>query len=123
MSAGQNHHDGSQTERRAHRRLSIRLPVECRKESEDSRYLVRTVTQNVGSGGAYLELDSADFQPGDRLRLELTVPPAEGVSSYEGRATCAAEVLRVQAVSNGPRGSVRRYGVAARFLDRLRISY
>ncbi len=110
-------------ERRTHKRLQIRLPVECRKDDDGRRSLVRTITQNVSTGGMYLELDSCDFQAGDRLQVELTVPPAEGVSPYQGRAECTAEVLRAEPVASFEPGSVDRIGVAVRFLDRLRISY
>jgi hypothetical protein len=114
---------GGTTERRVHKRLQIRLPVECHKDDNGKRSLVRTITQNVSTGGMYLELDSTEFRAGDRLRVALTVPPAEGVSSYEGCATCIAEVLRTEAVAASGPGGVERVGVAARFLDRLRISY
>ena len=122
MTEAQSEH-AETTNRRCHRRLNIRLPVEIHKENAGVRQLVRTVTRNVGSGGAYIELDAADFQPCDRIRLELTLPPAEGVSPYEGRASCEAEVLRVQPVANERPGSITRYGIAAKFLDRLRFSY
>ena len=112
-----------QTERRAHRRMDIRLPVECRKATGDQTLVIRTIAQNVGTGGLYLELDSADFEVGDRLQIELTVPPAEGVSPYQGRARCSAKVLRVTPVEDGRIEGIRRYGVAAQFLDKLRVSY
>jgi hypothetical protein len=123
MIAGGESEGGGAAERRSHRRLNIRLPVECCKERDDRRQVVRTITQNISSGGMYLELDSADFHPGDRIHIELTVPPAEGVSSRQGRARCTAEVLRVPRVHDGKGGGVERFGVATRFLNRLRISY
>ncbi len=110
-------------ERRAYKRLRIRLPVECRKDENGGRSFVRTITQDVSTGGMYLELDSREFRTGDRVHVALTVPPAEGVSPYEGRATCMAEVLRAEPVVASVPGSIERVGVAARFLDRLRISY
>lgn len=114
---------GEPAERRAHKRIRIRLPVACRKDENGGRSFVRTVTQNISTGGMYLELDSGEFQPGDRLHVELTVPPAEGVSPYEGRAKCAAEVLRAEPVPASVPSGIERFGIAARFLDRLRISY
>ena len=111
-------------ERRGDRRIAIRLPVECRREKAGGgRVIVRTITQDVSSGGMYIELDSPDFNVGDRLEVELTVPPAEGVSPYQGRARCAAAVLRVQRLNPGEQQGMLRYGVATRFPDRLRFSY
>jgi hypothetical protein len=110
-------------ERRVHRRMSIRLPVECRREDGGNSLVIRTITQNVSTGGLYLELDSPDFGLGDSLQVELSVPPAEGVSPYQGRARCSAEVVRLEPPQDQTEEKRRRFGVAARFLDRLRISY
>lgn len=106
-------------ERRAHRRLALRIPVECRRGDR----IVRTLTQNISTGGAYLETEQGDFQPGDRLDLALTLPAADGVSPYPGDATCTAEVLRVRPTPQPPAEASPRDGVALRFLDRLRITY
>ena len=108
-------------ERRAHRRLEIRLPVELRRLGEVDGAIVRSITTNISTGGMYLELDRPDFAPGDRMSVQLTIPPAEGVCPYAGEATCEAEVLRCSRLT--PRSAIARYGLAARFLYRLRITY
>lgn len=87
------------------------------------QHIVRTLTGNISTGGMYLELDDADFQPGDRLQVELTLPPAEGVSVFEGRASSSAEVLRVLPPVDDSLPARRRFRIACRFLDRLRLSY
>jgi PilZ domain len=110
-------------DRRTSRRLELRLPVELRMAGDDASTIVRTITRNISTGGLYLELDRADFSPGDRLQVELTVPPAEGVSPYPGRATCTAEVVRCTPLAANTETRIERIGVAARFLDRLRITY
>lgn len=110
-------------ERRKHRRLDVRLPVECRRDNGDHPLVVRTLTENVSAGGLYLELDSQDFAPGEQLGATMTIPPAEGVSPYAGRIACQAEVIRVDHPAPSPKTKSRRYGVAVRFLDRLRIDY
>lgn len=115
--------DAPRTERRRHPRLHIRLPVECRTKGEGSDLIVRTITQNVSTGGMYLELESADYQVGDRVSLEMTIPPRDGVSAYPGLARCMAEILRVRPISPGSATTPERVGIAARFLDRLTISY
>ncbi len=110
-------------DRRTSRRLELRLPVELRMAGDDAATLVRTITRNISTGGLYLELDRADFSPGDRLLIELTVPPTEGVSPYPGRATCTAEVVRCTPLAANSETRIERMGIAARFLDRLRITY
>lgn len=121
-------------ERRITHRMDLRLPVEFRHEREGQLQIVRTLTRNVSTGGALFEMDTDEFHSGDRLDVELTIPPADGVSAYEGRARCPAEVLRVYPL-NGDHNSGQkhpqanrfaspnRFGVAVRFLDRLRLSY
>ena len=103
--------------------MSLRLPVECRRQAGGDSPVIRSVTHDISTGGVYLELGSPDFGLGDKLEVELTVPPAEGVSPSQGRAICNAEVVRLESPRNGIEEKRRRFGVAARFLDRLRISY
>lgn len=113
----------SDVDRRGSRRLELRLPVELRMADGEASTLVRTITRNISTGGLYVELDRADFSPGDRLNIELTVPPAEGVSPYPGRASCTAEVVRCTPLAADSKTNLDRVGIAARFLDRLRITY
>lgn len=118
-------------ERRRAQRLEIRLPVEFRQCREDGDCIVRTVTHNVSAGGLYLELDRPDFKPGDCVEAELSIPAAEGVSPYPGRAAAQVEILRVTPLDDrrvrrtSPRWGAAhsRYGLAARFLEPLRFSY
>lgn len=110
-------------ERRSHRRMVIRLPVECRKDVDSQTCIVRTITRDVSTGGMSFELDAPDFCVGDRLRIDLTVPPAEGVSPYQGRASCRAEVLRISRMTVANADSVERHLIAARFLGTLRLEY
>jgi hypothetical protein len=110
-------------ERRQHRRLEIRLPLEFRAGSAGRVDIVRTITQNVSTGGLFVELDRADYAVGDLLDIELTLPAAEGVSAYTGRAKSRAEVIRIEHLpASGPH-AIPRVGVAARFLDRLQLCY
>ncbi len=84
--------------------------------------VVRTVTRNISSGGVYVELDAPGYRIGDRIHVDLRIPPAEGVSPYEGQASCDAEVVRVAKVVKNEE-THERIGIAARFLDRLRFRY
>jgi hypothetical protein len=110
-------------ERRLAQRLEIHLPIEFRQAREDGDFIVRTLTRNISSGGLYLELDRPDFKPGDRVEAELSIPAAEGVSPYPGRATALVEILRVTPLDDRPGAAHSRHGLAARFLEPLRFSY
>lgn len=103
-------------ERRQYRRMSIRLPVELQAPRESRPHIVRTLTQNVSTGGFYIESDAEDFVAGEVLDVALTLPAAEGVSSYPTRARTRAVVLRVDSLDERS-----RFGIAARFVERLRM--
>jgi hypothetical protein len=107
--------------RRRHRRLEMRLPVECRHARDGETFVVRTVTQNISTGGMYFELDRPDFAAGDEIDLELTMPAAEGVYPYEGRASCSAKIIRADRISAADGSD--RFAMAAEFRDRLRLRY
>lgn len=106
----------SEDERRQHRRMSIRLPVELQAPRASRPHIVRTLTQNVSTGGMYIESDAEDFVAGEVLDVALTLPAAEGVSSYPTRARTRALVLRVDSLDDRS-----RFGIAARFVERLRM--
>ena len=108
--------DDPESDRRRHRRMAIRLPVELQARREPSPHIVRALTQNISTGGLFIELDQEDFSPGEILDVSLTLPAGEGVSSYPTRARTRAEVLRVM-----PSDDRSRFGIAARFVERLRM--
>lgn len=103
-------------ERRQYRRMNIRLPVELQASRDSRPHIVRTLTQNISTGGLYIESDAEDFVAGELLDVLLTLPAAEGVSSYPTRARTRAEVLRVDRHDDQS-----RFGFAARFVERLRM--
>ncbi len=105
--------------RRAHRRQAIRLSVALRCSS----HTVHATTLNISSGGVLIELERPAVAPGDRLMLDFTVPPSEGVCAYPGTASCAAEVVRVHRLPTPNRGAGARYALGARFLDTLRFDF
>lgn len=113
----------TESNRREHQRVNIRIPVECRSASMAASRVVRTVTRNISSSGVYVELESPGYRLGDRIHVDLRIPPAEGVSPYQGQATCEAEVVRVANVVKKDEETPGRIGIAARFLDRLRFRY
>lgn len=118
-----------QSERRAHRRLVIRLPVECRAKSDDREAVLRAMTGNISTGGVFFETElsngTAPPAPEALLDLRLVVPPGEGHFPYEGRLQCTARVVRSQELSSSEQDGVlrRHIGVAARFCEPLRLDF
>jgi hypothetical protein len=112
-------------ERRQHRRLDIRLPLECRRVDDAQGNALRTVTLNVSTGGVRFETDAEELEPGTLLHLELTVPPGDGHWPWQGRVSAVGEVVRIAPTrANGLQDPVsRRVTVAARFRDPLKLSF
>ncbi len=101
----------------------MNLPVVCRIDDADRPRILRATTRDVSPGGMFLEISEPALAVGDRLAVELTVPPSEGVASQSGVANCAAEVVRVQRLPTPGRDGSARFGVAARFSEKLRFSF
>ena len=114
-------------ERRRHRRLPIQLPLICRAPDCPERILVRSKTINVSTGGLYFETLSDDVRPGQRIELELTIPPGDGYFPYQGRVLADAEVIRVADLPPKVTGEglahLPRKGVAASFSTSLKLSF
>ena len=117
-------------ERRQHRRLSIRLPLECCPKDGPKERTMRTVTKDIGTGGVYFEADLLEGMPAPELDslldIELIVPPGDGHFPYEGRVTSIAEVVRCEPLEPPPSAGAEtplRAGVAARFKEPLRLAF
>ena len=115
-------------ELRQHRRLEIRLPLECRRLIEGEGHALRSTTRNISTGGVYFEADiSRDLPPPETnslLSVEMTIPPGEGYFPYEGHVRGIAEVLRCEPLAS-PESALasRRVGVAARFREPLKLAF
>jgi len=112
----------AQMERRKHRRLEMRLPLEYHPAGRPG-CACRTVTLNISTGGMYFETDLQDLSPGEILEFELTVPPGDGHFPYTSRVLGVGEVVRLCPIEPEVPGQARRrLGVAARFREPLRLA-
>lgn len=118
-----------QSDRRLHRRLVVKLPVECRTKTDDREFVLRAVTGNISTGGVFFETELSNGTvppaPDTMLDLRLLVPPGEGHFPYEGRVQCTARVVRSAELSASEHDGVlrRHIGVAARFCEPLRLDF
>lgn len=120
--------DPMSRELRQHRRLELRLPIECQRLNTGEDRALRSTTRNISSGGVYFEAELADGiappELASLLSVELTVPPGEGYFPYEGRVSGVAEVLRCEPLtSSSSAATANRVGVAARFREPLKLAF
>ncbi len=114
-------------ERRRYRRLPIQLPLICRAPDNPERIIIRSKTINVSTGGLYFETLADDVRPGQRIQLELTVPPGEGHFPYQGRVIADANIVRVTDLAPQSKAEglahLPRKGIAATFSTGLKLSF
>ena len=105
-------------ERRKHRRLPIRLPVECVGGEGDRRLVYRTVTRDVSCGGLCFDADAEEFAVGTPIEFQLQIPPGEGYFPSAGRVRGSGQVVRVDRLPAS--GTPPRFAIAASFAGPLK---
>lgn len=114
--------------RRAYRRLELRLPLEYRPSHTPRANMSHTNTVNVSTGGVYFETAVDDIRPGQELNLELAVPAGDERFPPGGKITTIGQVVRTAVLHDGAKkqGSPRkfdRYGVGVQFQQGLRLTF
>lgn len=94
-----------QHDRRLHRRLALRMAVLCHKVGTAGHRPYTGNTVNISPGGALMEIDAMGLVPGQLLRVEIAVPPTEGLLDQGGRFTTHATVVRVEPAPSEVGGS------------------
>lgn len=108
------------SEKRKYKRLSIKLDLSYRKAGSAAEKFYTGHTVNVSPGGLYFETAAEAFEPGDLLRVELTIPPTVGLLQFGGRISGLARVLRTCSISESLPSA--RYGVALEFCRSPKLS-
>jgi hypothetical protein len=111
------------TERRRDKRLGERFELLCHAVGSTAGKPCDGRTVNVSSGGLYFET-TGTFEPGNLLRVELSIPPTPGLLEFGGRIAGFARVLRAHSIgksSADEEPSCERYGVAIEFCRPLRL--
>ena len=108
-------------ERRRHRRLCIRLPIECVAAVGDRRMTYRTVTHDISSGGVCFESETDEFPIGTSLEMGLEIPPGDGHSPYPGRVRGTGRVVRGDRLAE--HGGPPRFRIAARYSKPLKLAF
>ena len=80
---------------------------------------------NAGSGGLFFKIKDNILEPGNLLKIKLTIPPTPGLLEYGGKVGGFVRVLRVDEIVNLERAdnsSSDKYGIAVEFCRPLRLS-
>lgn len=112
-------------EKRAHRRLYIRLPLEYRKRNTGRSSTSRTMTVNVSTGGVYFETTNETIRVGDILEFALGIPPGDARFPLPGKIANKGKVVRTALIQDhDPQAGSNSYsslGVAAQFQEEFKI--
>lgn len=111
-------------ERRRDRRLGADFDVSFYKVGSTANEPYNGQTVNVSSGGLYFETTARTIEQGDRLRVELSIPPTPGLLEFGGKIAAFAKVLRAYNIGGHVTGSdstCGKYGVALQFCHRPKL--
>ncbi len=115
----------SGSEKRKFKRLPLKLHLSCRRVDSPSEALHIGRTVNVGPGGIYFETPSKIFEPGHLIKIDMSIPPTDGLLEFGGRVSGFAKVLRTHPpVTDSAADTVIKgfHGVAVEFCHPLRLS-
>ncbi len=105
-------------ERRKFKRLAITLDLSCRKAGSTAEKFHKGCTVNVSPGGLYFETATDTFKAGGILKVELAIPPTEGLLEFGGRISGYGRVLRTCGICDSRTDSnlhSERFGIALEF--------
>lgn len=112
------------TERRKYNRLPLQLDLTCLEvgATADKFHTGRTV--NVSPGGLFFETEANSLHEGNLLKVELSIPPTEGLLEFGGRIAGFARVLRSAGISEEPLTNLygAKTGIALEFCEPLKLS-
>jgi hypothetical protein len=114
----------SGSEKRKFKRLPLKLDLSCHRVDSPSEVLHIGRTVNVGPGGIYFETSSKIFEPGHLIKIDMAIPPTNGLLEFGGRVSGFAKVLRTHRVADDAADAASQsfHGVAVEFCHPPRLS-
>ena len=113
------------TEKRNHRRLDVRMPLEYSPVNLPHANVSSNVTINVSTGGLYFETADSHLKVGDELNINLAVPPGDTRFPPHAKIASVGRVVRVQEIQNRPnrdKVAFARFGIATQFQKPLKLA-
>ena len=114
----------SSSEKRKFKRLPLKLHLSCHRVDLPSEVLHIGRTVNVGPGGIYFETSSKIFEPGHLIKIDMSIPPTDGLLEFGGRVSGFAKVLRTHCLADNSADATGLgfHGVAVEFCHPPRLS-
>ncbi|MBN1127222.1 MAG: PilZ domain-containing protein [Sedimentisphaerales bacterium] len=92
-----------ETDRRAHRRLNLRLAVLCRKVGAGAERPYTGNTLNISPSGALMQISGMKLFKGEMLNIEIAIPPARDLLKNGGRFSTQGQVIRIESMESSRR--------------------
>ena len=103
-------------EKRKFKRLPLEYDLTCHRVDSDGTAIHSGISVDVSTGGIFFQTPCGQFEPGNLLKIELSIPPTKGLLEYGGRIAGFAKVIRKSDISTA------NNGFAAEFCQPLRLS-
>jgi len=111
-------------EKRRFKRIPLTLNLACRIVGSAGEPLHTGRTVNVSPGGLYFQTEAGIFEPGNLVKINLSIPPMIGLLESGGRISGLARVLRTRSVPDSSLGidlCAGAFGVALEFCQPLKL--
>lgn len=109
-------------EKRKYQRITMNLALSCRCVGSPSQQVHTGQTINVGPGGIFFETSANSFEPGNLIKIELSIPPTAGLLEFGGRISSLAKVLRIREIKPQKKPANPKYGIAVEFCQAPQVS-
>lgn len=114
------------SERRAHRRLPLRMPLGYRDAQGESGQAMQSMTSNVSTGGVYFETAAEGIKPNDELQIEMQIPSENGRFPANASLKTRGQVVRIDIIDRQNYATLSpyvRYGIGVRFVDDPKLNF
>ncbi|UCF43377.1 MAG: PilZ domain-containing protein [Planctomycetota bacterium] len=111
-------------EKRKFKRIPLTLDLSCRIVGSVGEPLHTGRTVNVSPCGLYFRTEAGIFEPGNLVKIDLSMPPTVGLLESGGRISGLARVLRTRSVPDSSLGfdlHAGGFGVALEFCQPLKL--
>ena len=113
-------------EKRAHRRLALKLPLTYTLDITEGRNTRQSVTENISTGGTYFKTALDKLNVGNKLSIWIDIDSTDRPFAETNQIRTVAEVIRISQFTEpaSPGGPVlTRYGIALKFNQPLQITF